>query len=213
LELSKIILDLCGGTGSWSKPYADNGYDVRIIDIYEWGVKLAENVYAPIYNFPNGKNGDIRLLKKIKEPVYGILAAPPCTHFAGSGARWWKEKGIEPLKDGLSMVDAVFRIVFAHKPKFWVMENPVGRLVHYIGKPKMIFNPCDYGDPYTKKTCLWGEFNEPIKTPVEPKFITVGGKRMSEIHYKTFAMKPNDRARERSKTPQGFAKAFYEANK
>jgi len=211
--LSKIILDLCGGTGSWSKPYADNGYDVRIIDIYEWGVKLAENVYAPIYNFPNGKNGDIRLLKKIKEPVYGILAAPPCTHFAGSGARWWKEKGIEPLKDGLSMVDAVFRIVFAHKPKFWVMENPVGRLVHYIGKPKMIFNPCDYGDPYTKKTCLWGEFNEPIKTPVEPKFITVGGKRMSEIHYKTFAMKPNDRARERSKTPQGFAKAFYEANK
>mgnify|MGYP003129525536 FL=1 len=211
--MSKIILDLCGGTGSWSKPYADNGYDVRIIDIYEWGVKLAENVYAPIYNFPNGKNGDIRLLKKIKEPVYGILAAPPCTHFAGSGARWWKEKGIEPLKDGLSMVDAVFRIVFAHKPKFWVMENPVGRLVHYIGKPKMIFNPCDYGDPYTKKTCLWGEFNEPIKTPVEPKFITVGGKRMSEIHYKTFAMKPNDRARERSKTPQGFAKAFYEANK
>ena len=211
--MSKIILDLCGGTGSWSKPYADNGYDVRIIDIYEWGVKLAENVYAPIYNFPNGKNGDIRLLKKIKEPVYGILAAPPCTHFAGSGARWWKEKGIEPLKDGLSMVDAVFRIVFAHKPKFWVMENPVGRLVHYIGKPKMIFNPCDYGDPYTKKTCLWGEFNEPIKTPVEPKFITVGGKRMSEIHYKTFAMKPNDRARERSKTPLGFAKAFYEANK
>jgi site-specific DNA-cytosine methylase len=215
MELKKIILDLCGGTGSWSKFYnKDDNYDVRIIDYHEWGVELAPGLYAPYVNYSgDGKNGDIRLFKKIKEPVYGILAAPPCTHFAGSGARWWKDKGLEPLRDGLSIVDAVFRIVFAHKPKFWVLENPVGRLVHYIGKPKMIFNPCDYGDPYTKKTCLWGEFNEPIKTPVEPKFITVGGKRMSEIHYKTFSMKPNDRARERSKTPQGFAKAFYEANK
>ena len=168
----KLILDLCGGTGSWSKPYKENGYNVQIVDFNEWG--------------ENNFDGDIRFFKKLNKKVYGILAAPPCTHFAGSGARWWKDKGIEPLKDGLSIVDSVFRIVFAHKPKFWVMENPVGRLVHYVGKPKMIFNPCDYGDPYTKKTCLWGEFNEPIKTPVEPKFITVGGKRMSEIHYKNF---------------------------
>jgi len=34
--MTKIILDLCGGTGSWSKPYKDNGYDVRIIDYNEW---------------------------------------------------------------------------------------------------------------------------------------------------------------------------------
>ena len=210
----KIILDLCGGTGAWSKPYKDNGYDVRIIDIYEWGVKLAENVYAPIFNFPNGKNGDIRLLKKINEPIYGILAAPPCTHFAGSGACWWKKKGIEPLKDGLSMVDAIFRIVYVHNPKFWVIENPVGRLVHYIGKPKMYFNPCDYGDPYTKKTCLWGNFNEPKKNPVKPEFVTMkNGKRMSKVHYDSFFLNAKDRARERSKTPPGFAQAFFEANK
>ena len=85
----KIILDLCGGTGSWSKPYSDNGYDVRIIDYYEWGVRLGKSdLVAPIYKV----DGDIRLFKKIKEPVYGILAAPPCTHLAGSGARWWKDK-------------------------------------------------------------------------------------------------------------------------
>jgi len=200
MQQNKIILDLCGGTGSWSKPYKENGYDVRIIDANEWG-NLDEGI-------------DIRLFKKIKEPVYGILAAPPCTHFAGSGARWWKDKGIEPLKDGLSIVDSVFRIVFAHKPKFWVMENPVGRLVHYVGKPKMIFNPCDYGDPYTKKTCLWGEFNIPKQNIVEPEFVILpDGKRMSKIHHKTFSMNPKDRARERSKTPPGFAKAFYESNK
>jgi site-specific DNA-cytosine methylase len=201
--MKKIILDLCGGTGSWSRPYKENGYDVRIIDYNEW------NTVGGGVNF----YGDIRMLKKFKEQIYGILAAPPCTHFAGSGARWWKDKGLKPLQEGLSIIDSVFRIVFAHKPKFWVMENPVGRLVHYIGKPKHIFNPCDYGDPYTKKTCLWGEFNIPIKNPVEPKFITINGKRMSEIHYKSFAMKPNERAKVRSMTPQGFANAFYEANK
>ena len=196
----KLILDLCGGTGSWSKPYKENGYNVQIVDFNEWG--------------ENNFDGDIRFFKKLNKKVYGILSAPPCTHFAGSGARWWKDKGIEPLKDGLSIVDSVFRIVFAHKPKFWVMENPVGRLVHYVGKPKMIFNPCDYGDPYTKKTCLWGEFNIPKQNIVEPEFVILpDGKRMSKIHHKTFSMNPKDRARERSKTPPGFAKAFYESNK
>ena len=61
----KLILDLCGGTGSWSKPYKDAGYDVRVVTLPEHDVRL----YQP----PQG--------------VYGILAAPPCTHLAGSGAR------------------------------------------------------------------------------------------------------------------------------
>ena len=193
--MNKVILDLCGGTGAWSKPYKDNNYDVRIIDYQEWSNK---NIA-----------GDIRLLKKIKEPIYGILSSPPCTDFSLSGARWWKDKGIAPLKDGLSVVDSVFRIIFAHKPKFWVMENPVGRLVHYIGKPKHIFNPCDYGDPYTKRTCLWGNFNIPKKNSVKPEFVIMpNGKRMSKIHYYGF----KNRKIKRSTTPPGFAKAFYKAN-
>ena len=46
----KIILDLCGGTGSWSKPYKENGYDVRVIDPQEW----LEDDYG---------TGDVRLFK------------------------------------------------------------------------------------------------------------------------------------------------------
>ena len=80
---NKIILDLCGGTGGWSKPYKKAGYDVKIIDPQEW--------------VPSDKGtGDIRLLPYLNEPIYGILAAPPCTHFAVSGARWWKKKGEMP---------------------------------------------------------------------------------------------------------------------
>ena len=88
------------------------------------------------------------------------------------------------------------------QPKWWCLENPVGRLSQYLGKPKMYFNPCDYGDPYTKKTCLWGNFTEPIKNPVEP---TEG----SKMHL----LPPSpDRWRLRSATPQGFANAFCAAN-
>lgn len=182
MNTGKIILDLCGGTGAWSKPYKDAGYDVRLIDV-EQGEDV--RLYTPPDN------------------VYGILAAPPCTHFSSSGARWWQIKGNLALQEGLSVVDACLRIIYKTKPVFWALENPVGRLTKYLGKPKMYFNPCDYGDPYTKKTCLWGKFNEPTKTPVEP---TEG----SKLH----RLPPSpDRWKIRSMTPPGFAKAFFEANR
>ena len=146
--------------------------------------------------------GDVRLFKKPKEQIYGILSAPPCTHFSGSGARWWKDKGKEPLLEGLSIV-----------------ENPVGRLSHYIGKPKHTFQPYEYGDAYSKRTCLWGDFNIPEPTNiVEPEMVEWVSKkgekkRMSKIHYDAFSLPKNERARLRSMTPPGFAKAFYERNK
>lgn len=66
----------------------------------------------------------------------------------------------------------------------------------------MTFDPCDYGDPYTKKTLLWGNFNRPAKQPVEPT--------MGSLIIK---LSPSpDRARMRSATPPGFARAFFEAN-
>ena len=180
---SKIILDLCGGSGNWSKFYREAGYDVRIID--------------PLINGP-----DIRFLEFQNEKIHGILAAPPCTVFANSGARWKRSK--EEMLGGLSIMDACLRAVVIYQPKFWVLENPVGKMKRFLGTPKMYFNPCDYGDPYTKKTCLWGNFNVPLKTPVEP---TEG----SKMHLR-YGGKSDKTKRERSKTPLGFARAFFEAN-
>lgn len=176
--MSHLILDLCGGSGSWSKPYRDAGYEVSVIDL------------------PN----DVRLLERPKESVHGILAAPPCTVFASSGARWPRTK--EQMIEGLSVVDACLRLVTVCKPAWWVLENPVGKLKRYLGQPAMYFQPYEYGDPYFKRTCLWGEFRFPKRNPVEP---TEGGK----IH----RMGPSpDRAAKRSITPPAFAKAFFEAN-
>jgi hypothetical protein len=85
------------------------------------------------------------------------------------------------------------------------MENPVGRLRKYIGEPKMIFNPCDYGDPYTKKTLLWGDFIPPHKNRVEP----VEGSKL----WRMYGGKSEKTKTMRSITPPGFARAFFEINR
>ena len=182
---SKIILDLCGGTGAWSQPYADAGYDVRVWTLPEHDVRSA----CPPSN------------------VYGILAAPPCTEFAVSGARWWKDKDQRLLQDALEVFDACIELIEWLKPAFWALENPVGRLkrLRYerLGEPRLIFHPLDYGDPWTKKTLVWGRFNLPKKSPVEAKEFW-GWRKLGGKSERT--------KRLRSITPLGFARAFFEAN-
>lgn len=175
-----LILSLCDRTGNWPRPYADAGYRVRRVEIDD--------------------GQDVRLLELPDEPVFGILAAPPCTVFASSGARWPRTD--DQMRAGLSVVDACLRLVVAARPQFWALENPVGKLSRYLGPPAMAFDPCDFGDPWTKRTLLWGQFNPPAMTPVEP---TEG----SKMHL----LPPSpDRAALRSETPMGFARAFFAAN-
>lgn len=182
-----VIFDLCGGTGAWSAPYRDAGYDVRIVE-----PKLG------LFG-----DSDVRLLEVPDVPVHGVLAAPPCTHFAIGGATHWKRKGMGPVLEGLSVVDACLRFIWATRPTWWALENPHGRLARWLGPPLVWFDPCDYGDPWTKRTGLWGNFTIPEPSPV-PVTVT---KRNESI-------KGHGEARrtERSVTPPGFARAFFEAN-
>jgi site-specific DNA-cytosine methylase len=145
---------------------------------------------------------DVRRFKHLRKRVHGILCAPPCTDFSRSGARWWEAKGERPLLKSLAIVDACCRIVLLHKPRWWVLENPLGRLSHYLGPPVHVFQPCDFGDHFTKKTALWGDFNRPFAKPVKP------------THGSLIAAMGDakGRARRRSITPPGFAQAFFEAN-
>ena len=199
---NKIILDLCGGSGAWSEPYREAGYDVRLVTLPEQDVRL----YIPPRN------------------VYGVLAAPPCTHFAISGVRWWKQKGDAALLDGLSVVDACIRIIHQCQPVWWALENPVGRLKQYIGQWKYTFQPYEYGDPWTKRTCIWGNHNVPEKNPVEPVGLWTGGTpsgRLGICDHPEYLppdwvhkLPPTpDRAARRSVTPPGFAKAFFLSNR
>jgi len=185
----KVILSLCDYTGIWSKPYKDSGYDVRQIDI----------LYGD----------DVRLLK-YPGKVHGIIAQPPCTHFAVSGARWWKDKGEEAIIEGLQLVDACLRFVAVCDPEWWVLENPVGRLKDYIGPYQMTFQPHEYAgwadnpeeEAYTKRTCLYGDFTEPVKKDI--------GNQLGSIMHKIPGS--SKQAQRRSVTPQGFSRAFFHAN-
>lgn len=179
----KIILDLCGGTGSWSRPYREAGYDVRLITLPDYDVLT----YEP------------------PENVYGILAAPPCTDFASSGARWFAEKDRDGRTlESMGVLIAVLEIIARSQPVFWALENPIGRIRKWMHTPTLTFDPCDYGDPYTKRTHLWGRFNIPEKTPVEP---TEGSKM-----WRCYGGKSERTKMIRSITPPGFAQAFFKAN-
>jgi hypothetical protein len=189
LNWNKTILIYCEESGAFADLYRQAGYNVIVCDV-----------------MLNGR--DIILEKHLRNGVYGFLSFPPCDHLAGSGARWWKDKGVDKLKEGLQTVDASLRIPAIYKPKFWFIENPVGRLVQYIGKPAYYFHPyqfagySDESEAYTKKTCLWGQFTKPQEKPLPP----VHGSKMHLIP-------PGENRKQiRSKTPLGFAKAFFEAN-
>lgn len=210
----KIILDLCGGTGAWSRPYEEAGYDVRVITLN--GTPLL-----------GGGSGDIREYNPPAD-VYGILASPPCTQFSFARTNALKPRDFAA---GMETVIACLKIVWEcqgrligpcpKKPylKFWAMENPQGMLGWFLGKPVYIFDPYDFGDRYSKRTCLWGWFDEPVKNPVkltEEERVKFGLRleNLPELPDEYALPEHSDkRAAQRAITPPGFAKAFYEANK
>ncbi len=140
MAVGKIILDLCGGTGSWSKPYKKAGYDVRLITLPDYDVRT----YEP------------------PEKVYGILAAPPCTEFsiAKNGARRKRDFSI-----GMETVQRVMEIIWRCRLngtlKFWALENPTGYLRQFLGKPCFTFQQWQFGENIVKRTDIWGYFNNP----------------------------------------------------
>jgi hypothetical protein len=220
----KIILDLCGGTGSWARPYREASYDVRTITIPAQDVRN--------YNPP--------------KEVYGILAATPCTQFSFARTN---AKKLRDFKDAMSIVEACLKIIWQvqYNPvsnnakytrlKFWALENPYfGLLKNFIGKPVFTFDPWEFGDGYQKRTALWGNFNEPKKHPIPMtpeakakaktnsylhtiKYPTAGRDdqrikfdmlKSKDIHSEMFGAL--DHQARRAITPQGFAKAFFQAN-
>lgn len=203
LNSDKTILHLCADVGSDSFPYRDNGYNVICIG-KDVGV---ENYHPP-------------------ENVYGIIANPPCTHF--SIART-KAKIPRDLEEGMRLVKECLRIIWECQYKtplnnrkgllkFWVIENPAtGMLKNFLGKPTYKYSPDEFGANFTKRTALWGEFNPPIRPFM--KYGKLQGNnsvkdRMPITKYKgTFEERREQQMHDRSMCYQGFAEAFYEANK
>ena len=125
-----------------------------------------------------------------------MIAHPPCTHLAVSGARWFKNKRDEQA-EALKFVRALMCLPI----KRICIENPVSIISTHIGKPTQIIQPWQFGHGETKATCLWLK-NLPKLVPTN----IVDG-RAAKVH----RMPPSaDRWKERSRTYQGIADAMAE---
>ena len=218
--MNKIILDLCGGTGAWSKPYKNAGYDVRNITLPEYDIMKPEE-------FLTIKDG------VVIDDVYGILCAPPCAQFSFARTN---AKIPRNLRKGMDLVFACLHIIWlfqenscayndnSKKPllKFWALENPYYAMTKwFLGNPIFVFDPWEFGDMYKKRTALWGYFKEPRRTVINEggklkKFDKLLMQELKDLKSKAWAedyINTKTRQTIRAITPSGFAQAFFEANK
>jgi hypothetical protein len=193
--VSGVVLSLCDRTGVMVQPWLNAGYECWIVDVQH----------------PRGTTQDGKLFRigtDVRNWIPGVRSAiafafPPCTHLAVSGARWFEDKGLESLHEAIGLVVACKRICETSGAP-WMLENPVGTLSSYWRKPDYTFQPWQYGDTYTKQTCLWtgNGFVMPPKIPA-------AAPHRNDI----WRMPPSaDRGDLRSATPYGFALAVHESN-
>lgn len=202
----KTILHLCADTGSDTKIYRDNGYEVICV-----GSKIGVENYHP------------------PKDVYGIIANPVCTELSTARSNG---KARNP-QEGMRLVNECFRIINEagiDKLKFFVIENPAtGVLRTYLGKPNFVYQPWEFGSPWTKKTALWGKFNIPQKkynkweeVPKIPELYTRPGRGKPSLAFMHKSHKRFIREWDcfdvdsdmefRSLCSQNFARAFFEVN-
>lgn len=144
-----------------------------------------------------------------------IIAHPPCTYLTTTGNRWFNvEKYGDKARERIKLREEAkeFFMQFANADCDHIMiENPVGVMSTAWRKPDQIVQPWWFGDPYEKKTCLWLKGLPPLKqsNPVKPEpRINYGSGNSMPAWYANLSK--TERARIRSQTFPGFAKAMAE---
>lgn len=159
---------------------------------------------------------DVTELLSIKWDM--ILAFPPCTYLTVTGNRWFNvekygEKALKRIEDRKEAINFFMMFANADCEKI-VIENPVGIMSTQWRKPDQIIHPYEFGDPYEKKTCLWLkglpklELTNIVEPPPRTQFKS--GKTMATWYADAIKLPKEDRARLRSKTFPGIAKAMAE---
>jgi len=143
-----------------------------------------------------------------------IIAFPPCTHLAVSGAAWFEQK----RKDGRQKEGIDFFMLFAkNKCKKIAIENPIGIMSRIWRKPDQVIQPWQFGDPFQKSTCLWlkglpllRHTNIVSRGDFKRWYDERTNKMKQQPEWFFDALGKDDRATIRSKTFPGIAKAMAE---
>lgn len=147
-----------------------------------------------------------------------IIAFPPCTYLTVTGNRWFNverygEKAIRRHKDREQAIKFFMSFANANCDRI-AIENPVGIMSTEWRKPNQIINPWLFGDAFEKKTCLWLK-GLPELTPtnivdIPPRKKFGSGKTMPSWYAEAWHLPKEERAKLRSKTFPGIAKAMAE---
>lgn len=159
----------------------------------------------------NGKHyqGDVRDLLGDRWDL--MIAFPPCTHLAASGARHFEQK----RRDGRQKqaIDFFLQLANADIPKI-AIENPVGIMQHHYKKHSQLIHPWQFGHKMSKPTCLWLK-NLPCLVPTDivekGEFVTLpNGSRMAKWYYEASKKPAKERTKLRNTTFSGIAAAMAE---
>lgn len=147
-----------------------------------------------------------------------IIAFPPCTYLTVTGNRWFNverygDKARQRIKDRKKAIEFFLCFTAADCEKI-VIENPVGVMSSIWQKPTQIIQPYQFGEPVEKKTCLWLKGVKKLKSTEEveppPRVKFDSGKSMPKWYADAWKLPPSERAKFRSKTFPGIAKAMAE---
>lgn len=135
-----------------------------------------------------------------------VIAFPPCTHLATSGARWFEQK----IKDGRQHQGIDFFMLFTNLQCKVAIENPIGIMSTVWRKPDQIIQPWQFGHPESKATCLWLK-GLPLLLPTNILELPEGGRWANQTPSGQNKLGPSpSRARDRARTYQGIADAMAE---
>ena len=158
------------------------------------------------------------VLPLLKEKWDMIIAFPPCTYLTVTGNRWFNidrygEKAIQRHKERKDAIDFFMTFANADCEKI-AIENPVGIMSSEWRKPNQIINPWQFGDAFEKKTCLWLKGLPELKptniVEIPPRKRFDSGKSMPSWYAEAWHLPKEERAKLRSKTFPGIARAMAE---
>lgn len=203
------VLVACEESQAVCKAFREKGHNAFSCDIQECsGGRPEWHIQGDALPLING-NCEFTTVDGTKHIIDGkwdlLIAHPPCTHLAVSGARWFKE-GVKPLYLQDEAAEFFMEFINADCEKICV-ENPICIMSTRYKKPSQIINPYQFGHPEQKKTCLWLKGLPLLEETnnVKEYMMTLPVKERTRIHWLG-----SNKSKERSKTYPGIAQAMAE---
>ena len=211
------VLVACEESQRVCKAFRDLGHEAYSCDIQEpSGGRTDRHIHGDVLKVLHG--GEFSTMDGVKHSVdYWdlIIAHPPCTHLSNAGARHlYKGHKLNEERYAKGIKAKEFFMEFLNADcEHIAVENPIPSTVYCLPKYTQIIQPYEYGHPYTKRTCLWLKGLPKLQPTniVEPIGTYCPSDSYSHKHdQKHKGVFTKDRAKNRSKTFEGIAKAMAE---